>query len=441
MRRYALALLLICLGAVFATLQLRPDPAVELEAELLRIEPVDALERLNAGEADANPTKNIRLLHARLAATAGNYDTAQRAYHEVIALGGASAEIMDELATMEAVSGELERAVIYKADAYEQAPDSNRRQTLGYWYRLLRDADRERALLSSVSADELTDFERTRLSDLYLSIGDIAAYRDILGDIAESGGKAELPAKRDLLFFHLESGEPDIALDLARNWVKGSSEDADQLGMILTALIGRGAIAQAAKLGRDAIAANSEIGAVPTSAFIKSGHGGLGREMQSYWLAEDRELDLNDWSELNAVAEITGDLKSLQFAIARQLPGDSEPPAESFMQFLRYQGARALLPYRAYMTVETFEKAPLLGAAWYAWHNQPQESFRYLAAAARTPLSDWDRSIWMSIASGLRGTPFYRELLVRTVDDPRLRDMMISALRSPVDFIPEGPAE
>ena len=149
MRRYALALILICFGAVFATLQLQPDPAVELEAKLSHIEPEEALERLKAGEADENATKNIRLLYARLAATAGEYDVAQSAYQEVIALGSASADVMDELATVAAVSGDLRQAAKYKADAYDLAPDPDRRQTLGYWYRLLGDTDRERALLSS----------------------------------------------------------------------------------------------------------------------------------------------------------------------------------------------------------------------------------------------------------------------------------------------------
>ena len=111
------------------------------------------------------------------------------------------------------------------------------------------------------------------------------------------------------------------------------------------------------------------------------------------------------------------------------------------MQFLRYQGPRALLPYRTYMTLETLEERPLLGAAWHAWHNRPEEAYRYLAAAAGTSLSDWDSSIWMSIATDLRGTPFYRQLLASEVNDTRLRDMMIGALRSPVEVSPEDVAE
>jgi hypothetical protein len=162
------------------------------------------------------------------------------------------------------------------------------------------------------------------------------------------------------------------------------------------------------------------------------------------WLARDGSLDAEDWDALVRVAEQSGDLTGLRTAIARAAvgpfdgQGDAPPPATAFLQFLRYQGARALIPYESTMTSETFEEVPLIGAAWHGWLRQPKESFDYLLAAANGPLTDWDRAIWMLIAYDLRSTTFYRDLLAGAPADAGLRDLLSLSIRSPMPTPPLG---
>jgi hypothetical protein len=75
---------------------------------------------------------------------------------------------------------------------------------------------------------------------------------------------------------------------------------------------------------------------------------------------------------------------------------------------------------------------PLIGAAWFGWQRRPQLTYDYLVGASARPLTDWDRSIWMSIANDLRGTPFYRSLLAGVPSDTGIQLLLRSSVLSPV---------
>lgn len=436
MQRYTFALVVVCVFAIFAVFLLKPDPATKLEAELARMAPDEALAQLDALKGDIAFTENLQLMHARLAASAGNFETAQTAYGQVIDMGGPTSQMLDELAEVAVLAGDLGGAVNYKAQAQALSPNAERRQTLGYWYRLLGDDVRETELLSATVPRRLTTFERERLAELYLDAGNVDAYRKLLTAISESNDKDAPLARRQLLELNIEAGEPDVALQQALDWLTAAPHDGDGLEVSLKTFVGRGALDAAVELAIRANEINAELGAVTATVFIGTGHGGVGRRMLALWLASDPALDNKDWQVLIRIIGQTGDLSALRRALARGGSGggsnDVPAPAAAFLQILRYQGARALSPYQSMMTSKIFEDVPLVGAAWYGWRRQPQETYAYLLAAAAGPLTDWDRAIWMLVASDLRGTPFYRELLAGAPDDAGLRELLHRGIRPPV---------
>lgn len=429
MHRYVLALAVICLLAIGAVILLRPDPAVELEAALARLEPDAALDRLAEVERRMELTENLRLAQARLALAAGELGTARAAYETLLASDGDNLQVLDELSELAVIEGQLGEAAALQSRVQALAPDFERRQMLGYWYRLLAEPDREIALLEATPPRRLTVPERARLAELYFATGEIEACREMLLVLSEAGGEDGLHARRQLLELAIEGGDTPAALALALGWNEADPGDGAALEASLTTLVGRGATAEAARLAETAVAAEPGIGAVPARVFLSSGHGALGRQMLRRWLASDPVLDAEDWQALVQIAERSGEVSALRHALARSAPQDAPPPADLFLQFLRYQGPRALLPFERAMNAETFAALPLLGAAWSSWHRRMPQTYGYLLAATEAPLTDWDREIWMSIAQDLRGTPFYRDLLAGASHDAgiaaRLRDSIL----------------
>ena len=70
------------------------------------------------------------------------------------------------------------------------------------------------------------------------------------------------------------------------------------------------------------------------------------------------------------------------------------------------------------MTAEQMDSAPLVGAAAMRAAGRSDLVYRYLVAAARQPMIDWDRDIWMGLARQFQGTEAYRQLM----SDPVIGD-------------------
>lgn len=445
MRRYILASSAICLLAIGVVVLLQPDPMVRLEAELASLEPEEALERLAAAE-DAGPlSRNLYLMHARLDVAHGDFDAARQGYLRVLVDSTGHAKTLDEMAELAALRGDLPAAVMLRKRAYHQAPDMVRRQDLGYLLRLSGNSAAEMDLLRDVSPRLLTPFERQRLSDLLLASGDIGAYRDMLVFLSDGTDETALAARRQLLELDIETGQPDQAMARASDWNADAPADRDTLDQSLRTLIGRGATAEALTVAERSIVNDPEIGAVSVDAFLGAGHGGIGRHLQSLWLDADPELDAADWLALALNAERSGDMAALRRALARTTAADAPPSPAVFLQMLRYQGARALLPYRDFMTPDLFSQMPLLGAAWCNLHRDMPQTFAYLldAANATDPLlTEWDRQIWMLVAQDLRGTPYYRDLLSGALADGGITTLLRAGVLAvvPTTFPAAAPA-
>ncbi|SFL66263.1 hypothetical protein SAMN04488004_1389 [Loktanella salsilacus] len=445
MQRYVLAISAICLLAVGVVVLLQPDPMVRLEAELASLEPRDALDRLAAAEKAGPLSRNLYLMHARLDVAHGNFEAAHREYLRVLVDASGHAKTLDEMAELAALRGDLTAAVRLRKRGYFQAPDMVRRQDLGYLLRLSGNSRAEMELLQDVSPRQLTPFEQQRLSELLLASGDIAAYRDVLVFLSNGTDETALTARRQLLQLDIETGQPDQAMARASDWNTAAPADRDTLDQSLRTLIGRGATTEALTVAERSIVNDPEIGDVSVDAFLAAGYGGIGRHLQTLWLDADPNFDLADWLALALNAERSGDMAALRRALARHTTGDAPPPPAVFLQMLRYQGARALLPYRAFMTPDLFSQMPLLGAAWCNLHRDMPQTFAYLrdAVNATDPLlTEWDRQIWMLVAQDLRGTPYYRDLLSGPLADSGITTLLRASVLGlvPTSFPAAAPA-
>lgn len=438
MRPHVLALLAVCGLALAAILLLRPNEEVRFEARLAQLEPEEALASLRAAErSEGALPQSLELAHARLARGAGELAEARAGFERVLEETGPQAGVLDELARIEALAGDMARAARLLGEAQALEPDDERRQTLGHWLRALRETEAELALLRGTPPEDLTAWERERVALLLVEAGRVEEYRAYLAaaagaeDPAAEGAEAA-PFRRQLLEFEIDAGAPDRALEAALRWHDAAPEDREGLRISVGTLIGRGAIDEAGALARRAVERDPETGAALAPVFLRSGHGGLARDLQARWLRSDPPLSREDWAALAEMAELSGDLSALNAALARPAAAEEEVPGSVFLQLLRYRGAQALVPHRARLTGDALAEAPLVAAAWSNWRRQPSETYRDLVLASRAPLTDWDREIWLSIAGDLRGTPFERALLAGAPADPglreRLRDRVLPAI-------------
>jgi hypothetical protein len=429
MRRYALSLLAVCGLAILTIALLRPDPAVRLEASLALLEPEAALSRLERARGHLAFTENLHLAHARLAVAAGDLKQSAESYARILAETGPKAAIFDDLAQVALLSGNMPGAAEWMEKAHAAEASDTRRQTLGYWYRILRDSARERALLEGTPPTELTAFERDRLAELLLAAGRRDDYRDLLVELSRQDDAPDYRVR--LLQFLIESGEKRRALQTALRWHADAQDDLDQTAALLEALIGRGAIDEASRFAWRVLARDPGAGSVLVTTLVRSGHGGIAREIQQVWIDVDSDFSRSDWQELSTAAEISGDLRGLHQSLA--LHGLSslrkgELAGKAFLQILRYRGAAALVPWQGLLTEDILAEEPLVAAAWASWRRRPQETYDHLLRASQSALVDWDRTIWLSIAQDLRGTPYYQALLAGTPGDARLRDEIRATL-------------
>lgn len=431
MRNFAVASLALCAAAVAGVMALRPDPAVQLEAELSRLEPEEALRELRGAEDRIAFHDNLELLYGRLSLADGDLDRARRSFQRLRAQASPSEEVLETLAGIEAAAGDLAAAAVFLRQAQEAFPSAQRRLRLGGWYQALRRPEAERDLLLSEDPTVLTPGEIDRLGLLLIHGGRTRDYETLFTTLADSSVDGHLAFKRKLLEYLIETGRPAEAVAAAARWTAGH-KGAEALDASVRALIGRGAIDAAILVSRDGFRAVPGESHVVLPIFARSGHGGVARILQGEWLATRTALTDAEWATLSYLAESTGDMRGLQAALASDggMAG-ALATGQALMQFVRYRGAQALVPWRGLLNEDVYKAAPLVGAAWASWRGDRAATYRHLVAAARQPLSEWDQLIWMSLLEGLRGSPLHRALLAGTVDHPglrqRLRDSVIPA--------------
>ncbi|WP_207102907.1 hypothetical protein [Paracoccus shandongensis] len=431
MRNVVVVSLALCAAGVAGVVALRPHPAVRLEAELSRLEPEDALRELRAAEGRMGFHDNLELLYGRLSLADGDLDRARLSFQRLQAQASPSEEVLETLAGIEATAGDLAAAAVFLRQAQEAFPSEERRLRLGGWYQALRQLDAERDLLLAEDPTLLTPGEIDRLGLLLIRDGRITDYEALFTTLADSTVEGHLSYKRRLLEFLVEAARPAEAVAAAARWTQGP-QGAEALEASVRALIGRGAIDAAILVARDGfrLAPGDSHAVLPV--FARSGHGGTARILQGEWLATRTVLSEAEWGTLSYLAESTGDMRGLQAALTSNGRQAGAPAlGQALMQFVRYRGAGALVPWRGLLSEDVFKAAPLVGAAWAHWRGDRAATYRHLVAASNQPLSEWDQLIWMSLLDGLRGSPFHRALLAGTVDHPglrqRLRDSVIPA--------------
>lgn len=430
MRSYVAVFLALCGIALGGILMLRPDPGVRFEAELSRLEPEDALLRLREAEGKFAFHDNLELLYGRLSLADGDLQSARRSFLRVLSGAGPSEEVLETLAGIEIVAGDLSLASSYLRQAHDLFPTPERRERLGLWYRSLRMTDAERGILQSVEPSRLTAWEAERLSHL-LRAEDRGAYEKLLIALSGKSGPKGMTFRKRLLEHLAETGQMAAAVQHASAWLESDLEPGAVLEVSVKSLIGRGALDAAVIVARNGFVSAPQESHLILPVFARSGHGGVARILQSEWLAGRTMLTLPEWDTLLFMAEASGDLRALQTVLASNQATLAQPAAigGALTQFLRYRGAGALVPYRRLLSAEVQEAAPLVAAAWVGWTGNRQASYDFLLKAAQRPLSEWDQSIWMFISDGLRGSPLHRALLAGAASNEdlqrRLRDSVI----------------
>jgi len=425
MKNYPLIFGLFCTMAIVATILLRPDPRVQFEAEVMHLKPEEALVLLDRFADERAYHDTLKLTHARLALDAGDLDHARQSFSELLSAEKPSPDILDYLSEIALLENELSEAAELAGRAQDIRPTDARRQRLGYWYRLLKNEEAEMAVLSMVTPEVLTQWEVMRLGQLYLHRDDDAAYERLLVGLANSRREDSVKFQQRLIQFYIATDQFEAAKRTAFERYAKMDHDTALVQFTLAGLIEKGAIDPAQALAIGVLRDDPGVGHTLVAPFSRAGHGGIARFLQGSWLASADTLTAEQWTALSDFAEMTGDLSGLRRALVRLGPGSAEQiPGTVFMQFVRYGGARALVPFRPYLTPEVLKENPLVAAAWSGWTNDPGMTYTHLVHAAGLSLSDCDRSIWMSIAEGLKGTRYFSNLLAGAAADPQLRTML-----------------
>uniref|UniRef100_A4WZV9 Uncharacterized protein n=1 Tax=Cereibacter sphaeroides (strain ATCC 17025 / ATH 2.4.3) TaxID=349102 RepID=A4WZV9_CERS5 len=429
------------LMALFAVLALRPAETVRLEGELGSMTPEAAMARLEAMAGRVELTDNLRLVQADLALRAGHPAAAERALagdRPQEAGAGAEAVLADRRAEIARMAGDLEAAVRHLRRAQELKPDAGRRHRLGYWLRLLGDEPAELELLAGVPTVQLQPWEAGRLAQLLVRAGRTEEVEWLLRAAAEGPDPLAGAMRPRLLDVLLETGRRDEVVPLALAWCAAAG-NTDPLEAALPVLINRGALAEAYALARSALEREPAAAHRLLPLFARGGHRAMTFDLQARWIAETPEMDARGWRTLLTVTEITGDLRGLRGALERSGPGlEPEITGRALLQFLRFQGPSALLPWQDRMTPDLVRAEPLVGAAFMGLQGRPEEVHRLLALAAARPLSEWDRTLWLSLAGSLRGTAGHADLMARPGANPDLPAALLATWRSPVSGLP-GP--
>lgn len=436
MRAYLLMLFGLCAFAVFGIVFLRPSEALRLEGELGSLTPEEALERIDAAAGVMTFHDNLYLVQADLALQSGDPTRARTALLRA-AVQEQTAVVQDQLAEVARVEADLDAAVGHLQSAYLLDPTDERRQRLGYWYRLQGNEAAELTLLGKAQVATLTLWEADRLARLLVSGKRFDDLEQLfLAQSAEPGPMANHFRPR-LIDYLLESNRREDAVAQALRWFD-AAPDAQPLETVIPVLTRRGALAEAYALAVTALDGTHEDTHRLLPLFAKAGYRGVTLDLQDRWLSSGRDLDDKGWKTLVRLAEMTGDLRGLRQALERGDELEPEVLGEVMLQFLRLQGPRALLPWHDRLTPELLEEVPLIGAAMMAEQGWTAGLHGYLAAAARQEMSDWDQSIWLALVERLRGTPLHTDLTRMPGPNPRLEAALGTAFVSAAIELP-GP--
>ena len=406
-RHPVLLFTMFCLCALLGMMVLRPDQNQRREAELSQMTPAAALADLG-GYAPYGPTEQgIAALHARLALAAGDLDLARKLLGDLADQHPDNPAVRDFLAETETLAGGTSAAAGHLEVAYRLDPTQERRDRLGLLYRLLGERQKEADLLIGADVQTLTMADLERAVDLLLSEGrsDKAEqlYRGLIAGTTALAG----PARQRLVMLLIDLGRDQDAFDLSVLWITQAPDDDELPAALIRSFVRQGSLEYALQIAERQLARDlAGLGQI-VLIFAETGHGALARTVQAEWLARVSNLSENDWRALSMMAARTGDLSGLRYALSHPSSPSPEALAQSLLQFLRYYGSAALLPYRSYATADLAEANPLVGAAFALELSQPEAAARLLSIADTQDLSPWDRSVWQSLSDRLPqpGTP------------------------------------
>lgn len=426
MRRYLLLLLSICTLSIVAVVVLQPNPAIRTEAKLSRLPPQDALKLLEEGDLYGPDDLNIALIHARLSLEAGKLETARKLYREIADVLPEDAKIRDELSKIAQLAGDRADALAELEKAYRLEPTKERRERLAVLERLERNATAEIDVLVSVSPERLSNWEADRLSSLIMQAGDADEIENLYRQTANSGGPFAATAKDRLVVLLIDAGRSQEALEAALGWYVDSKLDAKLLAQLLPVFINRGAFEQALWFADRSMELSPETGYLLVREFARSGHRIAAGRFEDEILARGVALSNDEWRSLIDLAALTGDLHGLQTALAGENSASAPTDllGEALLQFLRYRGSRALVPYRALFSDDLVAQTPLVASAFAVEHGMLADCVAYLADASGRDMTAWDRAIWLSIAQRLRGSGYLRQLAMDDALSPDLREAL-----------------
>lgn len=420
--------LAICAFAGLALFALHPKPSVQLEGEIAMLEPLIALQRLNAA-ANMGMHRNLALTHAALALEAGEFDVTETVLRKLTMEGQDTVEIELMLASAGRLSGDPESEMDHLAAAYALDPSSALRQRLGLAFRIYRQPAQERALLLSVSGGDLTSHEAKRLADLLRQSRQFNLLATLYR-VRAGGDGPDVGETKQLYVNHLlESGRLAEAHTQVLQWFEASRRDQQMLEASIPAFINWGALDGAMSLAILALQVAPKTSYRIIAVFLKNGEQDSALAFQQEWLDHVRLIPSEAWPTLLATAEQSGNLSGLRAALSKTSPDSlaADQLSAVLMQFLRSLGVQSLYPYTAYLRPDVLDTQPLLGAAWAAHQSNQMAAVNYLRKASMGEMTEWDWQIWGNVAHNLNGSFAYQMLLADAPADSRARSVLQQA--------------
>ena len=416
-RLYIGGLLVAVLLMILGVRTLFPDRNLRLEAELARMTPEAAFDRLEAVVAQGQPLgAYLAFRRAELAAIMGR-DAQAADILDALATGEPpSAELADARAALALRMGQRQAAAGFLAQAQSLDPAADRRQRLGHLYRQLRDADAEIGLLSAMPVAGLTGFERMRLADLLAVSGEPAAQIAVLDAIIAANDAQGPDAAVRLTLILIGQGATEQLAVKAQSWL-GLPAAAALVTALARTLTAVGVPAE--HLARELAAAAPQARPLLVTAFVDGGQTAAARGVLIDWMERPRDLQTADWASLIHYSERTGDLGPLHRVLGAVEAGSAPGPA--LLPILRYQGAAGLMPYRKHLTPAVQDATPLIAAGWAALRQAPEQAYVALRRAAGTVTTPQDRALWRNIAASLAAQGIEARLAQDA--DPALRAM------------------